>query len=591
MTPSAEPLRLRLWLVMLAVPALALVVLDLQWGHKLGLDEFEFFRASRWIAEGRMPYRDFWEHHLPLQWFLFAPVAGLTESTGAQAILAMRWAQLPLWIVLMAGLMAIMKRAGLDVTQRAMAVLLLVTSTAFARPALEFRVDTVGNLGYIGALALVLIRPLSRTAWISYGAIMSAAVLANMRLAPLVIATAILLMFADARERRWRFRAVTLWMSAGVAAVAVAFAIYVVASGSVDGFVDGMRANIFFEKATAAAEGTLFTVLLAPVTRFDPAGIALLLAGLAGVIISFREIRRPGPEQIVALLALLSLAAVARLSIHYLYHLQTTQLLLAVAAVSILRPRAYKPALLLIGLFILVSSALRIEPAFGKALAYQDALMEEVHRRTDASEKVFDGVGISVHREPAYRYWFLPAAVRVLASQKLVEPYDAPQMTAAPPAAVIHSYRVHRWLEMFPSLASYTTHHYVPLYRDLWIPAPNALLDSGGRARWVVPRNGRYRLVSSQLMAKHPWFRDPLRYAASTRDSSIFQVPLAQLPPGDGVPTELIVNGVPASSALVTLRRGDRVEVRSSAHVPVAVILLPEDVTILFMAPVDEVVM
>ncbi|MDP9194198.1 MAG: hypothetical protein M3P06_21085 [Acidobacteriota bacterium] len=590
MTPNTDTSRLSLWLVLLSVPAFALVLLDLQWGQKLSIDEFEFFRASRWIAEGRVPYRDFWEHHLPLQWVLFAPVAALVESPGAEAILAMRWAQLPLWIAVMAGLMAIMKRAGMDLTQRAIAVLLLVTSTAFVRPALEFRVDTAGNLGYIGALALVLIRPSSRPAWISFGAIMSAAVLANMRLAPLVVATAALLMFADARERHWRFRAVTLWMIVGVAAVAVVFAIYVVASGAVNGFVDGMRANIFFEQATADAEGTLSSILLAPVTRFDPAGIALLLAGLAGVLIALREIRRPGPEQVIALLAILSLAAVVRLSIHYPYHLQTTQLLLAITAASILRPAAYRLALLMVGLFILASAAMRIEPAFGKALAYQDVIMREVDRRTGASEQVFDGVGVALHRQPAYRYWFLPAAVRLLALRGLVEPYDAPQMAAAPPAAVVHSYRVHRWLQMFPSLASYTTHHYIPLYRDLWIPAPNALLEPGGRARWLVPRNGRYRLMSSQLMAKHPWFRDPLRYAETTKDAAVFEVPLAQLPPGDAAPAELFVNGSPASSAVVLLRRGDRVEVRSMARVPVAVFLLPEDVTRLFMSPVDEVV-
>ena len=36
-------------------------------GEPLAWDEIEFFRATRWIAEGRLPFRDYWEHHLPLQ--------------------------------------------------------------------------------------------------------------------------------------------------------------------------------------------------------------------------------------------------------------------------------------------------------------------------------------------------------------------------------------------------------------------------------------------------------------------------------------------------------------------------------------------
>src|SRR5687768_7795896 len=92
----------RPWLL-LFIPAVLFAAVELQWGHPIEWDEIEFYRATRWIAEGRVPFRDFWEHHVPLQWFLFAPAAAIFgEGPGVASILAMRWVQLPLWIVALA---------------------------------------------------------------------------------------------------------------------------------------------------------------------------------------------------------------------------------------------------------------------------------------------------------------------------------------------------------------------------------------------------------------------------------------------------------------------------------------------------------
>src|SRR5213080_5381590 len=78
--------------------SIAARLLQLQGLHPLVWDEIEFFRATDWVRRGLVPFRDFWEHHTPLQWFLFAPASALTHSPGVGAIVAMRWAQVPLWI-------------------------------------------------------------------------------------------------------------------------------------------------------------------------------------------------------------------------------------------------------------------------------------------------------------------------------------------------------------------------------------------------------------------------------------------------------------------------------------------------------------
>src|SRR5437667_12151621 len=73
--------------------------LSLAFFHPLNRDEIEYFRATDWIRQGLIPYRDFMAHHTPLQWFMFVPVTTSIHSPGTTASLAMRWAQVPVWIV------------------------------------------------------------------------------------------------------------------------------------------------------------------------------------------------------------------------------------------------------------------------------------------------------------------------------------------------------------------------------------------------------------------------------------------------------------------------------------------------------------
>src|SRR5688572_11838484 len=44
-----------------AVTAALLRLIPLHWLHPVNWDEIEFYCATKWIAEGRLPFRDFWE--------------------------------------------------------------------------------------------------------------------------------------------------------------------------------------------------------------------------------------------------------------------------------------------------------------------------------------------------------------------------------------------------------------------------------------------------------------------------------------------------------------------------------------------------
>ncbi|MFP5247049.1 MAG: hypothetical protein ACLGH0_10185, partial [Thermoanaerobaculia bacterium] len=82
----------------LFVAALVWIAALIQRGAPLAVDEVEFLRATKWVSEGQVPFRDFWEHHTPLQWALFAPF--VIDAPGVEAVLLLRWVQVALWIAL-----------------------------------------------------------------------------------------------------------------------------------------------------------------------------------------------------------------------------------------------------------------------------------------------------------------------------------------------------------------------------------------------------------------------------------------------------------------------------------------------------------
>src|SRR5689334_7412276 len=106
----------------------------------LNPDEVEFFRASDWVRQGLVPFRDFWEHHTPLQWFVFAPFTALASGAGASAVIVMRWAQVPVWIGTFWMIDVWMARAGLTRFARWSAMGVALCSSLFMLPATEFRV-------------------------------------------------------------------------------------------------------------------------------------------------------------------------------------------------------------------------------------------------------------------------------------------------------------------------------------------------------------------------------------------------------------------------------------------------------------------
>ncbi|HET8798547.1 MAG TPA: hypothetical protein VFO89_12715, partial [Thermoanaerobaculia bacterium] len=128
--------------IVFAATTLLARLLFLHFLHPLNWDEIEFFTATKWIGEGRVPFRDFWEHHAPLMWFLFAPVTWLSDSPGIDAILLLRWAQIPVWMATFWMANVWMRNVGIDRFARWAAMTIALCSSLFMIPAVEYRVES-----------------------------------------------------------------------------------------------------------------------------------------------------------------------------------------------------------------------------------------------------------------------------------------------------------------------------------------------------------------------------------------------------------------------------------------------------------------
>lgn len=553
--------------------ALAWAAVMLHRGEPLAWDEIEFFRATRWVAEGKLPFRDYWEHHMPLQWLLFAPVAWIAgDSAGVDAVVALRWAQVPLWIGIVALMLRLARREGVEAWGRWMAVAALLAAPEFVRSALQYRVDVVGNLAFVAGFVCLL-----RDRAPAFGVLMSAAVLANMRIAPLAVVAGVMALL------RWRVSKRTGAMLLGVVIVAAAFLAYLFATGSWAGFREGVFDYNATSNALVPKDANSFLARLgAPFVQFDLGAILVWIASVAGAA---KVARKPGPLRLLLIMVAATLVTIAATAVQYPYHFQLAYILLIpIAALGFEQVkekwRMAVPAVLAVALIVNFSKV-----SFA-GIRYQDEVMQAVDTHTRAGETVFDGVGYARRRPPAYKYWFLPAGVRLMAEAKLIEPYDFPQLLAKPPAAIVYNLRVHYWFMTYPRLALYVLRHYVPLYQNFWIPGMTAAVGPQDRtAVFLVPRSGRYDVYASALLARHPWIVRPTDYGQMV--GADLSIPLERLPPLAADAMAWRVNGRAVAGTALNLRRGDRLELHYRGGVPAGVLIVPAGTKTLCITP-DE---
>jgi hypothetical protein len=569
--------RVRVVIGLLAVASLARL-LSLLWSHPLNWDEIEFFRAADWIRQGLVPYRDFWEHHTPLHWFVFAPLTALVKSrAGVGAVIAMRVAQIPLWVVALWALSQWMRGAAIEAWARWSVLTILLCSSFFMLAAVEFRVDTLACALY--AAGILLIQQQKRFA---AGAVLCLAGFTNIRLGPLLVVTMLLSVLMDPAERRWRiaWRSTTIFAGALVAFEACIVYFLVTHSAGI-AFRSVWTDNYLAEKLAPSVPWMLVHRMAIPfglriiggpafvATAIDPATIVILIAGLIGVVYAIAtRWRTPDHFFFLAVLQVINILFIARMKFLYNYHFEIVMLLMLPfvgAALTDLTGRL-KPALtLVVALLVAINIVVVVFRGKEADLAYQNRIMTAVNESTPLDGKVFDGVGWALRRRPAYRYWFLRAIVNVLEKSGRFAPYTAADMQRDPPAAFISDYGARVWLATHPDLRHHITSHYLPAWRDLWLPGLSGVLLPRDRKEWIVPVSGEYKIYSSPRIAFHPWFRDPIGTGSYARPDTTIRFPPSQ--------------------SHVTLHRGEHFVMQSHDRRTIGVFVVPVERTELFHQP------
>ncbi len=591
-------------LIIVTSLAAAVRLLPILGMHPLNWDEIEFFRATDWVRQGLVPYRDFFEHHTPLQWYLFAPFAAMTTTPGAAAIVWMRLAQVPLWIATFWLANLWMKRSGIDAIGRWTAMALACCSSLLMLAAVEYRVDVLGCTMYLAALVIMQMEDrrsrLSGQAGLPVlqGVFLCLAGFANLRLGPLLALTVFLDAIIDRRQNCWRFNPRVLWVIAGaIATFLLGLGYFAMRGALLPLYRHVWVENYLGDKYAQRIPWAFAHRMLIPFgvriygagdpfewSGIDLAGAAFIVLGLIALVRALGRVKRPDETFFFAVLQAANMLFIARMKFVYHYHLEIVVMMMlpfvAAEVAGVTRIRQFAPAFTVITLIL--SCLVVFFRGKESDFAYQDLIMREANARTPPRSKVFDGVGWALRRKPAYQFWFLPDLIRQLVPHGEAPPYRIAEWIADPPAAVITDRNCAVWLAQNPELGALVVRHYLPLWRNLWLPGLSGITSAGDKPLvWAAPADGDYRVYASPGLVAHPWFHHPLAYRVSDRTEVRFGTPSA-------IPNVLwYINNRPAAPlrGVLQLHKHDVLTMVSMTPERIGVFLIPGNESLWFRQP------
>lgn len=613
MSAKAEPEaldRAPSWPPLLALAASTIPVLAFLRFSPFNHDEIEYARATRWVLEGRLPFRDFFEHHTPLLWYLMAPVAAISRGADLGTFLAFRAATVVLWVGTVATLYALLRRRGAPLWATLLAFALVLGSVTVTRNIVELRPDAVMGLTYVVALFLLETSfdgpPRETSRLFLAGAALALGCLAAQRMAPVAVLTTLLYTLIR-NDERWGLRFRALWIAAGGASVAALTVGFFSLQGALKPLVEQtVVLNLRFELLARDSRflGSLGFWLLGLVFRLGDSPLLLLwIVGLASIVSALLLVRKPVFETRLLVLVLVQLVTVARTPAIYVYHLFMLWWLLAVLIAVCTKALGASPTRLVrrigpvaVSIAVLCASLSVSWGLLAKMQAYQIHVLERVHAVTRPEERVFDALGFALGREPAQRIWFLPSLVVLLAQHGELPPLDVPHLVESRPAAIVWSRRLLGYLQdCTPSaVRSFLAHNYLPLEPAIWIPAMSARLRPGETAQLTVIRGGRYRAVKAPKLRDSPFFVVPFAFAFGHGPAERSRVDTRQLPPlSSGDPVSVSTAGSPlvlAPDGMLVLRAGQTLSATNSGPETEVLLIVPIEHPVFFDQPFPDLV-
>jgi 4-amino-4-deoxy-L-arabinose transferase-like glycosyltransferase len=494
-------------------PAISVALLALVIVIRLGVirnapldpDESEHLNAAWLVAEGRVPFLDFWDHHAPLFFYLLAPVTRWTwDDPGVYFVARTLMAATSGAALYLVYRLARRLSAGAALA----AVLLLAVLPRFVDQTTEVRPDVPALVAWLGTLlALVRWRESARPGWLWLaGLALGSAAALNLKTAYGILGVAVVVALPSraagppASARLARLLAGTavgpglvvarLWLAGGAPALA--------ALGDQVGLGNLQFADFRKELPLSGTGLGLLALAAAGIARalrrdgrrlthpLHPA----LLAPMASISLCLLLPTTPGVG-IYAWLPVLAPAAV--------YAGCALATLLARAATDGLRRRAVAGAALAAALLVPAIYSVRLALVDENAAAL--ATLRALLRHACPGEPVLDGMALAVFRPPAYRYRAFILGIREwIATGVIPEPALVEEIRRAGPR-VAHA---DRRLRAILQVSAFVDRHYVPHPDGILVPGAAIAVAGGplgGRARVDLVAGGPYRLMLTNGLA------------------------------------------------------------------------------------------
>ncbi len=587
--------------VLSIVPALLLLA-----SAPFNPDEVESFRAIRWVASGLVPFRDFWEHHLPLHWVLLSPFASLTRPAAVESLLLLRVAPLPLIAATLVAAFLVLRRAG--VSRGASLLGLSLFFLAIHRSVVEIRIDVTMNLFLlVGLLALTwdAREGKGRPALLFLGGIsLGFACLASQRAIPIALAgtaTGALVAATQRLPASWR-RAGRAFLPAvaGLAATALATLAAASLAGALPALLEQcFRLNFLYERLGSPLAAGPSALAWAGRFLARPGAVALVVLATAGTILGIRDRGLRPLTVAAALLAVTQAVLLYGIRSPFPYQFQTLfwffALLSAVALEALMRlgRRVAVAVACSGGVLALAGMALALQAVrwdvMAETLAHQDHVLRTIERASPPGSVVLEGCGFAVNRVPAMKTWFLPSLVRELMAAGVLPRATPAELVASRVALVVADSRLLATVKDDPALGPFVARNFFPLERFVWVPAPNALLGPGERLEWTVLSDGPHRLVEAPFLVSHPWFPSPWAFPFQRpRTSAAYRFDVRRLPPAEPGALRFLLDGAPLEpgpNGLVSLGYGSRLVVENTSPAARALLVLPAAFPVVFDAP------
>jgi len=227
-------------LLYLATLAFAFAALRVAFEKYYSIDEFQYSHAAWLVSRGEVPYRDFFQHYMPLLYhWLSIPFFFLPDDPSV-AMRALRLFGLP--VVALTALCCYRINRGSDGRWAILAPLFLLSVKPFVDRGIEIRPDGMATALFFSAIAVLAAPRLAeeKRAWIA-GALAGTSVLASQKALYycLAFAAALALDLLVNRTRSRRFLlADPLRFCAGAAVVLLAFALYLALTRAWEGWIE-----------------------------------------------------------------------------------------------------------------------------------------------------------------------------------------------------------------------------------------------------------------------------------------------------------------------------------------------------------------